>query len=66
MANSFHAYIAEGCVLERPQALDEQEDIEVLLVPEREAIDLVGGEDYGHALMTAALFFYARYRGLCM
>lgn len=66
MTNSFHAYIAEGCVLERPQALDEQEDIEVLLVPEKEAIDLVGGEDYGHALMTAALFFYARYRGLCM
>jgi 8-oxo-dGTP pyrophosphatase MutT (NUDIX family) len=66
MANSFHAYIAEGCVLERPQTLDEHEDIEVLLVPEREAIDLVGGEDYGHALMTAALFFYARYRGLCM
>ncbi len=66
MANSFHAYIAEGCVLERPQALDEHEDIEVMLVPEREAIDLVGGEDYGHALMTAALFFYARYRGLCM
>lgn len=63
MANSFHAYVAEDCALERQQALDEHEDIEVLLVPEREAIDLVGGEDYGHALMTAALFFYARYRG---
>jgi ADP-ribose pyrophosphatase len=66
MANSFHAYIAEGCILERPQVLDEHEDIEVLLVPEREAIDLVGGEDYGHALMTAALFFYTRYRGLSL
>ena len=64
MANTFHAFVAEGCVLERPQCLDEHEDIDVLLIPEREAIDLVGGEDYGHALMTAALFFYARYRGL--
>jgi ADP-ribose pyrophosphatase len=64
MTNSFHAFIAEGCELVRPQALDEQEEIEVILVPEREAIDLVGGEDYGHALMTATLFLYMRYRGL--
>ncbi|HOX91984.1 MAG TPA: NUDIX hydrolase [Spirochaetales bacterium] len=63
MTNRFHAYIAEGCTLECPQCLDEHEEIEVLLVPEREAIDLVGGEDMGHALMTAALFFYVRYRG---
>lgn len=63
MTNRFHAYIAEGCTLVRPQSLDEHEEIEVLLIPEREAIDLVGGEDMGHALMTAALFFYARYRG---
>jgi 8-oxo-dGTP pyrophosphatase MutT (NUDIX family) len=31
--------------------------------PELEAIDLIGGEDMGHALMTAALFFYSRYTG---
>jgi len=66
MTNSFHAFIAEGCELVRPQVLDENEEIEVLLVPEREAIDLVGGEDYGHALMTATLFLYMRYRGLCL
>jgi ADP-ribose pyrophosphatase len=64
MTNTFHAFIAEGCRLVRPQRLDENEDIEVLLVPEREAIDLVGAEDFGHALMTATLFFYMRYRGL--
>ena len=63
MTNTFHAFIAEGCYLERPQALDENEEIEVLLVPEREAIDMIGAEDYGHALMTATLFFYMRYRG---
>ena len=66
MTNSFHAFIAEGCELVRPQALDEHEEIQVILVPEREAIDLVGGEDYGHALMTATLFLYMRYRGMCM
>lgn len=66
MTNSFHAFIAEGCELVRPQVLDEQEEIQVILVPEREAIDLVGGEDYGHALMTATLFLYMRYRGMCM
>jgi len=63
MTNTFHAFVAEGCVLERPQCLDAHEEIEVLLVPEREAIDLIGAEDMGHALMTATLFFYARYRG---
>jgi 8-oxo-dGTP pyrophosphatase MutT (NUDIX family) len=63
MTNSFHAFIAEGCRLVKGQELDEHEDIEVLLVPEREAIDLVGGQDMGHALMTAALFFYSRYMG---
>lgn len=63
MTNRFHAFVAENCRLTRPQALDEHEDIEVLLIPELEAIDLVGGEDMGHALMTAALFFYSRYTG---
>ncbi len=66
MTNTFHAFVAEGCVLDRVQALDEHEEIEVLLVPENEAIDLVGAEDYGHALMTATLFLYMRYRGLCL
>jgi ADP-ribose pyrophosphatase len=65
MTNSFHAFVAEGCRLSRPQSLDEHEEIEVFLVPEREAIDLVGAEDYGHALMTATLFLYMRYRGFC-
>jgi len=63
MTNTFHAFIAEGCYLERDQILDENEEIEVLLVPERDAIDMIGAEDYGHALMTATLFFYMRYRG---
>ncbi|MCX7026616.1 MAG: NUDIX hydrolase [Spirochaetes bacterium] len=63
MTNTFHAFIAEGCFFDVEQKLDETEDIEVLLVPEREAIDLIGAEDYGHALMTATLFFYMRYRG---
>lgn len=63
MTNTFHAFVAEGCVLERAQRLDENEEIEVMLVPEREAIDMIGAEDMGHALMTATLFFYERYRG---
>lgn len=63
MTNTFHAFVAEGCRFVREQALDEHEEIEVSLVPEREAIDLIGAEDYGHALMTAALFLYMRYRG---
>lgn len=66
MTNTFHAFVAEGCRLVRPQALDENEEIDVFLVPEREAIDLVGAEDYGHALMTASLFLYMRYRGLSL
>lgn len=63
MTNRFHAFIAEDCRLVKELELDKHEDIEVLLVPEREAIDIVGGEDMGHALMTAALFLYSRYVG---
>jgi len=63
MTNSFHAFVAEGCTLVRPQCLDEHEEIEVLLVPEREAIEMIGASDMGHALMVATLFFYERYMG---
>ena len=66
MTNAFHAFVAEGCLHEREQSLDEHEEIEVLLVPEREAIDMVGAEDYAHALMTATLFLYMRYRGFSL
>jgi len=66
MTNAFHAFVAEGCRPARVQELDENEEIEVLLVPEREAIDLVAAEDNAHALMTAALFLYMRYRGLSL
>jgi 8-oxo-dGTP pyrophosphatase MutT (NUDIX family) len=63
MTNTFHAFIAEGCYLDSTQHLDAHEEIEVVLVPERDAVDMIGGEEYGHALMTATLFFYMRYRG---
>jgi ADP-ribose pyrophosphatase len=66
MTNAFHAFVAEGCEYAREQELDENEEIEVRLVPEHDAVDLVGAEDYGHALMTATLFLYMRYRGLSL
>lgn len=66
MTNAFHAFVAEGCAYVRDQELDENEEIEVSLVPEHDAVDLVGAEDYGHALMTATLFLYMRYRGLSL
>jgi ADP-ribose pyrophosphatase len=66
MTNTFHAFVAEGCRFVREQSLDEHEEIEVSLVPERDAVDMVGAEDYGHALMTATLFLYMRYRGLSL
>jgi ADP-ribose pyrophosphatase len=66
MTNAFHAFVAEGCESVREQSLDEEEEIEVSLVPEREAVDLIGAEDYCHALMTATLFLYMRYRGLSL
>lgn len=66
MTNTFHAFVAENCQLIQQQTLDENEEIEVLLVPESEAIDLVGAVDSGHALMVATLFLYLRYRGLSL
>ncbi|HPC72127.1 MAG TPA: NUDIX hydrolase [Treponema sp.] len=66
MTNHFHAFVAEDCHLVQAPNLDEHEDIQVLLIPEDEAINLVGGEEMGHALMTAALFLYSRYLGRCL
>ena len=66
MTNRFHAFVADDCHLVREPHLDEHEDIQVLLIPENDAINLVGGEDMGHALMTAALFLYSRYVGRCL
>ena len=66
MTNRFHAFVAEDCQLVREPQLDEHEDIQVLLIPEDEAINLVGGEEMGHALMIAALFLYSRYLGRCL
>jgi 8-oxo-dGTP pyrophosphatase MutT (NUDIX family) len=66
MTNTFHAFVAEDCRLSAPQRLDEHEEIEPFLVLEREAIELIGAEDRGHALMTAMLFLYLRYRGLSL
>jgi 8-oxo-dGTP pyrophosphatase MutT (NUDIX family) len=66
MTNAFHPFVAEGCELVEEQRLDENEEIEVSLVPERDAVDMIGAEDYCHALMTATLFLYMRYRGLSL
>jgi 8-oxo-dGTP pyrophosphatase MutT (NUDIX family) len=66
MTNTFHAFVAEGCRLSKNQSLDINEEIDVILVPERDAVDLIGAEDYAHALMTATLFLYMRYRGLSL
>ncbi|MFQ3547970.1 MAG: NUDIX hydrolase [Termitinemataceae bacterium] len=66
MTNHFHAFVAEDCHRIQEPHLDEHEDIQVLLIPEEEAINLVGGEEMGHALMTAALFLYSRFLGRCL
>ncbi len=66
MTNRFHAFVAENCYRVREPEPDEHEDVEVLLVPAEEAVNLVGGEDMGHALMMAALFLYSRYLGRCI
>ena len=63
MTNTFHAFVAEGCRQIAMPKPDGHEEIEVVILPEREAIEMIGAADMGHALMVATLFFYERYSG---
>lgn len=63
MDNRFHVFAAEELELAGSQSLDEHELIDVECLPERDVLDSVGSSPWSHALMAAAAWYYARWRG---
>jgi hypothetical protein len=62
MANTFHAFAAEGLTLVADQSLDEHELVDVEEIPEDELSARVGEPPWGHALMVTAAWYYRRWR----
>jgi len=60
MANSFHAFLAEGVEPSGRVELDEHEAIDSFLVPVAEVRASMGSGQYSHALMATALFLVDR------
>jgi 8-oxo-dGTP pyrophosphatase MutT (NUDIX family) len=62
MSNKVHFFIARDLVDTKTQDLDDDEFVEVELVPAKEVIASMGRAPYVHALMASALCFYQRER----
>lgn len=62
MANTFHVFAAEGLTLAGDQSLDEHEIVDVVELPEDEMLAVIGDPPWSHALMTAAAWYYRRWR----
>lgn len=60
-SNRFHIYLAEGLVPTGALCLDDDELLTYELKEKDEVVSSYGKEDYPHALMGAALFFYLRH-----
>ncbi len=64
MMNTVTYYVAEELEYIQDQQLDEDEMIDIELVPINEVIHSMGHGYYNNAIMMAALAFYLRWRGL--
>lgn len=60
MANRVHIFAAEGLFRNGEQELDEDEYVDVELVPERTVRESMGRAPYVHALMASALALFYR------
>ena len=63
MSNHVHFFLAEGLSPRGAQRLDEDEYVEVELLPVEELIRNIGAPPYIHALMAAATALYLRQQG---
>ncbi|MFM1848299.1 MAG: hypothetical protein RL417_1773 [Pseudomonadota bacterium] len=59
MSMKLHTYVARNCTLSGIQVLDPGEDIEVILKPLAEVLDLVRSGQITHALVVAAFGLFA-------
>jgi 8-oxo-dGTP pyrophosphatase MutT (NUDIX family) len=60
MSNRVHFFLAENLQHLENQTLDEDEYIDVEILPVRDVIEAMGRPPYVHALMASALMFYLR------
>jgi ADP-ribose pyrophosphatase len=63
MSNRVHVFLAEGTILSGEQELDDDEYVDVELVPKSAALEGMGRAPYLHALMASALVLYFRFAG---
>jgi 8-oxo-dGTP pyrophosphatase MutT (NUDIX family) len=61
MSNRIHFYLAENLAQTGKQALDEDEFVEMAVMPVDEVIQNMGSPPYIHALTAVALLFYQRH-----
>jgi len=60
MSNRVHFFLAENPVANGKQSLDDDEYVDIELVPEKEVIKKMGKEPFIHALMGTALALYLK------
>jgi 8-oxo-dGTP pyrophosphatase MutT (NUDIX family) len=64
MSNRVHFFLAEDLSPLKSQALDDDEYLDVKIVPQREVFQNMGHALYIHALMASALALYGQKRGI--
>jgi 8-oxo-dGTP pyrophosphatase MutT (NUDIX family) len=64
MSNQVHFFLAEDLSSEKSQALDDDEYLDVEIVPQGEVFQNMGQAPYIHALMASALALYGQKRGI--
>ena len=64
MYNTCNFFAGEGIELAGDLALDSDEYIERVLVPEDKLLAEIGTGEFAHEITSAALFYYLRFRGL--
>jgi 8-oxo-dGTP pyrophosphatase MutT (NUDIX family) len=64
MSNQVHFFLAEDLSPLKNQALDEDEYLDVEIIPETEVFQNMGHTPYIHALMASALTLYWKKRGV--
>ena len=62
MSNTVFTFVAEGVRLHQDQKLDENERVDVVMVPVDEVVDLMRPDFHVHAIMVSALHWYTRFR----
>ena len=61
-SNHFHVFLAEDLIATGQQHLDHDEFINCIELPINEVMDLLGTEEFFHALMASAMCLYLKHK----